>query len=776
MTLAPRAQRHPRLVDWGIRIDRAPAAGWLALQAAALGPTWVWMAGGMRDGSDDPLGLLALAALAALLWRRRRELRAAPRLGWLALAAASAPWRPRLLRTGVGARARAATAGRQPGRGAGTGLRAAGLPADRRVAAAAGASGWRCWRCRCCRRCSSTPAIRCACVTAEASRWLLAPAFAVAREGSTLLVDGRLVIVDAPCSGVQMVWLGYFTACAVALWAAARRPRLRRPGCRRSASLVLAGNIVRNSRAGRLRRRAAMPLAPWAHDALGPGRAGAGVRRHRLADGRAPRRPAGRTTRRRSPLPGRTPCGPCLSACSPTASSPRVAHKAAFALAMAAVPGLVRPCRVAPAHRAPAPIAAAPEWPREWDGAALRPLALGEVEQRFAQRFPGAIARLTDGRRLLVLRQVQRPTRMLHPARTATARWAGASSRPGWNATHKAGCGVVSSPGVPARPECTFASASSMRKAALSPTLQPGTGRRPCGHSQGPWQAVTVADRCSGAGNGATSRPPDAGVCAAADGRVHAGRRAVKKSLVHVLLALAGAGLVGRAGPVPDRAAGAGAVRRRMVDPRRRSARCEFEVGVPTALRLATSPWFAPYLDGRTFDTRFGPVRTGWDDAAPLAADPVRALPGRTAGARRRAARGGAPADHGAARRQHAGRTHRGAARPGPRRRCRRTAARALGRPPDAAGAAALDRRRRRTDRPLVRRAGAQAAGAAARTHRRHAGLARPDRAAGAAPRGAAARQPASPSRAWAPRRCWALAAAAARRRGSAPKAGWRAP
>jgi hypothetical protein len=33
-----------------------------------------------------------------------------------------------------------------------------------------------------------------------------------------------------------------------------------------------------------------------------------------------------------------------------------------------------------------------------------------------------------------------------------------------------------------------------------------------------------------------------------------------------------------------------------------------FEIGVPTALRLATTPWFAPRLDGHSLDTRFGTV------------------------------------------------------------------------------------------------------------------------------------------------------------------------
>lgn len=62
------------------------------------------------------------------------------------------------------------------------------------------------------------------------------------------------------------------------------------------------------------------------------------------------------------------------------------------------------------------PPQAAPELPAQWRGQPLRPLALSEVEQRFARRFPGTLARATDGRQVLVLRQVQKPTRMLHPA------------------------------------------------------------------------------------------------------------------------------------------------------------------------------------------------------------------------------------------------------------------------------------------------------------------------------------------------------------------------
>jgi len=38
------------------------------------------------------------------------------------------------------------------------------------------------------------------------------------------------------------------------------------------------------------------------------------------------------------------------------------------------------------------------------------------------------------------------------------------------------------------------------------------------------------------------------------------------------------------------------------------------DVGVPTAIRLATSSWFAPWLDGRSFDTDHGTVRFAWNE------------------------------------------------------------------------------------------------------------------------------------------------------------------
>lgn len=264
MTLAHLAQHHPRFVDWSIHVDRLPAAGWLAFQFAALTPTWCWMVARMRDGSDDPLGALALASLAALVWHLRHELRAAPRLGWMMLATCGTLLAA-VARTGLGplpalpplAASLLAVLALACGLIAFLPKRVAALPvAGLAVLALPLLSSLQFY--------AGYP-LRL--VTAEASRWLLAPGFEVMREGSTLRVDGRMVIVDAPCSGVQMVWLGYFTACVVALWAQRtdRQFATRLPVV---GLLVLFGNIVRNAVLVAF-EGAGHALAPWAHDAFG---------------------------------------------------------------------------------------------------------------------------------------------------------------------------------------------------------------------------------------------------------------------------------------------------------------------------------------------------------------------------------------------------------------------------------------------------------------------------------------------------------------------------
>jgi hypothetical protein len=139
---------------------------------------------------------------------------------------------------------------------------------------------------------------------------------------------------------------------------------------------------------------------------------------------------------------------------------------------------------------APAPPAGR-EWPTEWHGQPLQPLAASAVEQRFARQFPGRIARfaLADQSEL-VLREVTRPTRMLHPAADC---WRGI----GWQVR----------PAQLARDDGAalwrcFEAEHDGRRVRVCERIVDAAGQSftdtsawfwaaSLGHSQGPWQAIT---------------------------------------------------------------------------------------------------------------------------------------------------------------------------------------------------------------------------------------------------------------------------------------------
>jgi exosortase/archaeosortase family protein len=231
----------------------------MLLQLIALWPHAVWMWRRLQDGSDEPLGPLALLTLGLLLISWRRRLREAPQPGWLAagafltLAGAGATLvlspLPAALLGMLGFAAGVAAwlpigAARLPF----AGLAVLSLPLlaslqfyvgyPLRVVAAVLAGGL----------------LRVAGIAAE-------------RSGAALQVDGRLVLVDAPCSGVQMAWLAYFTAFATAALAGMDDRRLlRRLPC--VGALVIAANALRNAVLVGLEAR---PTGLWPplHEAIG---------------------------------------------------------------------------------------------------------------------------------------------------------------------------------------------------------------------------------------------------------------------------------------------------------------------------------------------------------------------------------------------------------------------------------------------------------------------------------------------------------------------------
>jgi exosortase/archaeosortase family protein len=236
-----------------------PALAWLALHAAALWPHGLWAARRVADGSDDPLGVAACAALLLWLWSAREGLRALPRLAWLAaagaltMAATAALFvAPPLVAALLAALALAAhIAAWLPERAPRLALAGLALLTLPLVASLQFYVGY---------------PLRA--FTAQFSAWLLqSVGIDAERSGAVMTVSGQLVIVDAPCSGVQMAWLAYFAACAVAAFtrrhdiAFVRRLPL-------VGLAVLTGNVLRNSVLVALEARP-QGLAPWAHEAIG---------------------------------------------------------------------------------------------------------------------------------------------------------------------------------------------------------------------------------------------------------------------------------------------------------------------------------------------------------------------------------------------------------------------------------------------------------------------------------------------------------------------------
>jgi exosortase/archaeosortase family protein len=237
----------------------AGALTWLAIHALALWPHGLWTARRMADGSDDPLGAAAVVVLLTWLWREREALRPTPRLAWLGVAAllaisasaallAAPPLAAALLAVlSLAAHACAWLPERAP-RVALAGLALLALPL---VASLQFYVGY---------------PLRV--FTAQWSAWMLqALGTEAERSGASMTVGGQLVIVDAPCSGVQMAWMAYFAAFGAAAFARRRDGALVRR-LPLVGLTVLIANVLRNTALVALEARP-QGLAPWAHEAIG---------------------------------------------------------------------------------------------------------------------------------------------------------------------------------------------------------------------------------------------------------------------------------------------------------------------------------------------------------------------------------------------------------------------------------------------------------------------------------------------------------------------------
>lgn len=215
----------------------------------------------------------------------------------------------------------------------------------------------------------------------------------VERAGVLLLDSGNVVGMDPPCAGVRMLWTACFTAAIVAA-------RQRLPWQRTllllgiAVACVVLGNSV----------RAALVFFPesgrahwpdWAHPGIGLA-VHAAVLGAIFAGGEFLMRRRRRTRR---------PDG--------------VAHegtgwrvKSCILVPAIVAAGLL----LARFNQAGNPPAAHAPWPSMLDGTPLLPISLTTREVRFAQAFPGRIGKFRNGDAEVILRRVAGATRLMHPA------------------------------------------------------------------------------------------------------------------------------------------------------------------------------------------------------------------------------------------------------------------------------------------------------------------------------------------------------------------------
>lgn len=236
---------------FGILVDSTPAvraplrlsalfrhhrAAWLlSALALALWPHWIYVARRMVDGSDEPWGVLALATVALLVFRDRTQLAEPPRGALVASVAlavlaafASVVW-PDLAAAAIAMFA----------------LGIALVHALRRPAAALIAL-----------LLLSLPIIASLqfylgfplrVVTAWGAAHLLALfGLEVSAMGAALQWNGTTVLVDAPCAGIGMLWVGSYTAAVLSYLNRASAGRTL-ANASAAALLVLVANIARNT-------------------------------------------------------------------------------------------------------------------------------------------------------------------------------------------------------------------------------------------------------------------------------------------------------------------------------------------------------------------------------------------------------------------------------------------------------------------------------------------------------------------------------------------------
>ncbi len=231
----------------------------VALQLCAFWPVWCWYASRVTDSTDETWSLLALATAVFLLWRGSPQLAdktALPQLLWptslMFLYAATFAFFPPLLRALIAVTATGCTLcslrfGKSFHAGA-FGLLYLSLPLIPSLQFYGG------YPLRVLVACVAAPILRMG-------------GFAVMREGTCLNWNGRLIWIDAPCSGIRMLWVGLYLACALACVYELRFDETLRV-LSLSFLAIICGNIFRAVALFYV-EGGVINVPPWTHDFAG---------------------------------------------------------------------------------------------------------------------------------------------------------------------------------------------------------------------------------------------------------------------------------------------------------------------------------------------------------------------------------------------------------------------------------------------------------------------------------------------------------------------------
>ncbi|MEM7011458.1 MAG: archaeosortase/exosortase family protein [Verrucomicrobiota bacterium] len=343
--------------------------------AIAFWPVWRWYVLRMTDGSDEPWGIVALVAAGVLLWMVRGEIKMTTG-GMVAAGVILICYlvgfglMPPLIRAMLAILCIAALTGTLTRHPAIWGVFVLSLPI---IASMQFYLGF--------------PLRMFTAQLAVGGLNLFGSG--VTREGTQLFWDGQVVGIDAPCSGVKMLWTGMFVVlCSCGLL---RLGWLKTTIASVAALLlIIFGNALRATLLV-VKESGMVSLPDWTHEGIGVVIFAALIF--------AVTRYLKRADRSQEERPGRARSGNFAAAAS-------LASLALLAAAAAAP--------FYHASSAKAETAEFPGWPVQWEGHVLEALPMTAAERAFADQFPGEVGVFAAGPNKVIMRWVTQPTRKLH--------------------------------------------------------------------------------------------------------------------------------------------------------------------------------------------------------------------------------------------------------------------------------------------------------------------------------------------------------------------------